>query len=75
MRIRVIPCRVVSIVCRLREYPTEASILNSRGGSGIRPPPGDTVVAEIPVPYQFIGRTIRELNVRQAFDGDISHSQ
>ncbi len=28
---------------------------------------GDAVVAEVPVPRKFVGRTIRELNIRQAF--------
>jgi trk system potassium uptake protein TrkA len=31
------------------------------------PAAGDTVVAEIPVPSQFIGKTIRELDIRRSF--------
>ncbi len=31
------------------------------------PAAGDTVVAEIPVPSQFLGKTIRELDIRRSF--------
>ena len=44
-----------------------ASVLDRKDGVTSVPAVKDHVVAEIPVPDNFVGRTIRELGVRQAF--------
>ena len=44
-----------------------ASALTPEGTQGLMPAASDTVVAEIEVPGRFIGRTIRELNIRQDY--------
>jgi CIC family chloride channel protein len=44
-----------------------ASALTPEGTQGLMPAASDTVVAEIGVPARFIGRTIRELNIRQDY--------
>ncbi len=44
-----------------------ASALTPEGKQGVMPAASDTVVAEVTVPGRFIGRTIRELNIRQDY--------
>lgn len=44
-----------------------ASAVSQEGKVELLPAASDTVVAEVPAPPQFIGRTIRELNIRQNF--------
>lgn len=47
------------------------SAVGQEGGVESVPAAHDTVVAEIPAPGPFVGRTIRELNIRQDFGASV----
>ncbi|UCG87751.1 MAG: hypothetical protein JSW71_04165, partial [Gemmatimonadota bacterium] len=47
------------------------SAVSADSRSEVVPAAADAVVAEIPVPLRFIGRTISELNIRQSFGASI----